>query len=218
MRMQPTAYAVRLLISGSVAAALLAGSDAAAAPPPVAVPPSPATVTGGHHSGYAGLRLLADLSAGRLATAFQVAAAKWGTGKPIDDPAREQQVLDTAARQARAAGADPAVTVRIFRDQIEANKQVQRALHHRWDADPSRAPSRRPDLAEVRKEINRLNADLVAAIADTATVRTDRSCGGTLTAAETSVRIHDRLGHLHAKALKQALRSVCARSSFSHSA
>ncbi|MEE4492919.1 gamma subclass chorismate mutase AroQ [Streptomyces sp. BE230] len=155
--------------------------------------------------------MLADLSARRLATARPVAAAKWGTGRPVDDPVREQQVLDTAARQAREAGADPAATTRILRDQIEANKRVQRALHRRWDADPTRAPVLRPDLAEVREEINRLNADLVRAIADSVRVRTDPSCGGTLTAAVARVRRHDHLDRLHAAELTHALRSVCAR-------
>ncbi|MFG3138913.1 gamma subclass chorismate mutase AroQ [Streptomyces sp. NPDC048211] len=206
MHMQPTAHALSLLTSGAVVAAFLMGPDAAAAPSP-AVP-----VAGAHHGGYEGLRLLAELSARRLATAHQVAAAKWGTGGPIDDPVREQQVLDTAARQARRAGADPAATTRILRDQIEANKRVQRALHRRWDANSSEAPVLRPDLSEVREEITRLNAGLVRAIADSATVRTDPSCGGALTVAETRVRHHEQLDHLHATALTHALRSVCAYS------
>ncbi len=138
-----------------------------------------------------------------------MAAAKYGTGGPIDDPAREKQVLDTVARAAREAGADPQVTVRIFRDQIEANKAVQRDLFRRWDADPSSVPRERPDLAEVREEINRINGELVRGIAASAAARTAPYCGGVLAAATAHVRHTERLDALHSGALARALRSVC---------
>lgn len=205
-RMQPTAYARRLLSVGVVAAAVCAG-PAAAAPAPAA------PGAGARHGGdaLARLRPLADLSERRLVTAELVAAAKWGTGAPVDDPVREDQVLDTAARQARAAGADPGATVRIFRDQIEANKLVQRALHRSWDANPVGAPTARPDLAEVREEINRVNVGLVRAIAGSAAARAAPSCGGTLRAAQASVRREPHVDRLRTAALTHALRSVCAR-------
>ncbi|MFJ2091008.1 gamma subclass chorismate mutase AroQ [Streptomyces sp. NPDC087901] len=206
--MQPIAHSMRLLTAGAVAAAVfLAGTNAAAAPSPVA------PVAGASRSGYDRLHLLADLSAQRLATAALVAAAKWGTGRPIDDPARERQVLDAVARQAREAGGEPGETVRIFHEQIEANKRVQRAMHSRWDTDPSEAPMLRPDLTEVREEINRVNGELVRAIADSVSVRTGASCDGILTAAEVIVRRHRGLDRLHTTALTHALASVCASAS-----
>ncbi|MCM2415949.1 gamma subclass chorismate mutase AroQ [Streptomyces sp. RKAG290] len=186
-------------------AAFIAGPGTRAA----ATPSPAAPAAGASLGGYARLHSLAALSARRLDTARPVAAAKWGTGDPVEDPSRERQVLDTAALQAREAGADPGATVRIFRDQIEANKQVQRALHRRWDADPSVAPKLRPDLTEVREAINRVNVDLVRAIADSAAARAAPSCAGTLSAAESHVR---RIGHLdrpRTAALTRALRSVC---------
>ncbi|MEU5001961.1 chorismate mutase [Streptomyces sp. NPDC021622] len=203
-----TSSAVRFLTAGALAAVLLGGAGAGqAAAAPAAVPVQRTALA--HGTPYDLLHPLADLSAQRLATADLVAAAKYGTDSPIDDPAREKQVLDDVARQAREVGADPEVTVRIFRDQIEANKVVQRALHHRWDADPSQAPTERPDLAEVRKEINRVNGELVRAIAASPSARTAPYCGGLLTAAAVHVR-HDRhLDALHTAALERALRSVC---------
>lgn len=203
---QPTACARRLLTVGAIAATVFTGPAAVGPSPAAASPASPVAGTG--YGAYARLLPLADLSARRLATADLVAAAKWGTGSPVDDPVRERQVLDTAARQAREAGADPGATVRIFRDQIEANERVQRALHSHWDADPSDVPVGRPDLAEVREEINRVNADLVRAIAASPAARADRSCGGTLTVAETHVRRDRHLDPLHATELRHALRSV----------
>ncbi|MFD9870839.1 chorismate mutase [Streptomyces niveus] len=196
--MQPTMYVRRLAAAGAVTITLLA------------VPATAAPVAGTGHGTYARLRPLADLSARRLATADLVAAAKRGTGGPVDDPVREQQVLDGVARQAREAGDDPGATVRIFRDQIEANKQVQRALLSRWDTDPSAAPKERPDLEQIREEINRVNADLVRAIADSPAVRAAPSCASALTAAERRVRHERHLDGVHATALTHALRAVCA--------
>ncbi|MFC9606426.1 gamma subclass chorismate mutase AroQ [Streptomyces niveus] len=199
--MQPTTYVRRLAAAGAVAITLLA-APAAAAP-----------VAGTGHGTYARLHPLADLSARRLATADLVAAAKRGTGSSVDDPAREQQVLDSVARQARQAreaGGDPGATVRIFRDQIEANKQVQRALHSRWDTDASAAPKERPDLEQVREAINRVNADLVHAIAHSPAARAAPSCAAALTAAERRVRHERQLDGVHATALTHALRAVCA--------
>ncbi|MFE0130581.1 chorismate mutase, partial [Streptomyces sp. NPDC059037] len=130
-----TPSAVRFLTAGALAAVLLGGAGAGqAAAAPTAVPAQRTALA--HGTPYDLLRPLAGLSAQRLATADLVAAAKYGTDSPIDDPAREKQVLDDVARQARDVGADPEVTVRIFRDQIEANKVGGRAPGQRWGGRP----------------------------------------------------------------------------------
>lgn len=154
---------------------------------------------------------IADLAAQRLATADLVAAAKFGTSSPIDDPAREQQVLDTVAAQAVQLGADPDAVRAVFRDQIEANKFVQRALFQRWTDHPDQAPTTRPDLSVIRVEINRINTELVQALADTAADRATPLCRPELGLAAVQV-IHERkLDRLHIEALAQALPSVCAK-------
>ncbi|MGW9430674.1 chorismate mutase [Streptomyces decoyicus] len=214
------------LTAGAAAAVLLTGAGGAVAAPaavpakaatpsakatapsakvtaPLAAAPAPA------HSAYDRLGPLAGLSAERLATGDLVAAAKWGTGGPIDDPAREREVLDAVADQARRLGADPAATVRIFRDQIEAGKVVQRGLHRRWHADPAQAPTTRPDLNEVRKEINRINGELVRAIARSPHARSAPYCAPLLTVAAARVRHERHLDGLHTVALARSLRSVC---------
>ncbi|MFJ9416499.1 chorismate mutase [Streptomyces sp. NPDC101227] len=199
----------RALIAGATATLLFAGAGGAVAAP--AHPDAASvTATAPPASPYSRLRPLAELSAERLATADLVAAAKWGTGSPIDDPARERAVLDAVAEQARRSGADPEATVRIFRDQIEANKIVQRGLFREWDADPSRAPAERPDLDEVRKEINRINGALVTAVAESPRARSAPYCGPLLSGAAVRVRHERRLDALHTVALARALRSVCA--------
>ncbi|MGQ5639279.1 MULTISPECIES: chorismate mutase [unclassified Streptomyces] len=174
------------------AAALLAVPGTAAAAPA----PSP-------------LRPVASLAAERLATADLVAAAKWGTTSPIDDPAREQQVLDSVAAQAEQLGADPDEARRVFRDQIEANKIVQRGLFARWTAHPEQAPITKPDLNVVRQTINRINTDLVRTLAGTTAERTTPACAPELAVAVVEVHHEKHPDLLHTGALVRSLVSVC---------
>ncbi|MFI2202750.1 chorismate mutase [Streptomyces sp. NPDC020192] len=155
------------------------------------------------------LRPVASLAADRLATADLVAAAKWGTDSPIDDPAREQQVLDSVAAQAQRIGADPDEARRVFRDQIEANKAVQRALFARWTAHPEQAPTTKPDLNVVRQTINHINTDLVQALADTTPERTEPTCPPELAVAVVEVHHEKHPDLLHTAALVRSLVSVC---------
>ncbi|MFF7655862.1 chorismate mutase [Streptomyces sp. NPDC007983] len=194
--MRPTDSLRPVLIAATAAAVLAAGTGGAAAEP-------------GAQPSHGQLRPLAGLSADRVLVADQVAAAKWGTDSPIDDPAREKQVLDAVAEQAREVGGDPAATSRIFRDQIEASKVVQRGLYRRWQADPSSAPTERPDLGKVRLEINRINGELVRAIAAATDARTAPSCPARLLAGALATGHQKRLDGLHAVALTRALPSVC---------
>ncbi|WP_308439079.1 gamma subclass chorismate mutase AroQ [Streptomyces longispororuber] len=193
--------------------AATASATAVPVPHPVATAapvPRPAAAASAAHPGpYARLHVVVGLSARRLATAEPVAAAKYGTGGPVDDPARERRVLDAVARQAVEAGGGPGVTVRVFRDQIEAHKAVQRALHRRWDADPASAPAERPRLDAVREEIDRVNGELVRALAAALPARTAPSCAGLLAAATAQVRHERALDGTHAVALGRAVRAVC---------
>ncbi|GAA2348151.1 hypothetical protein GCM10010246_39260 [Streptomyces cuspidosporus] len=218
LRRALTAAAALGLMAAAAPAAAATGPGPAAATGPASVSATASASTGAPARPYDRLLPVADLSAQRLLTADQVAASKYrypappggGTDSPIDDPVRERQVLEAVAARARELGADPEATVRVFRDQIEANKLVQRDLFRRWDADPAQAPTERPDLAKVRLEINRINGELVRAIADSAGARAERSCAGWLTAAAAHTRHDRRLDALHTAALERSLRSVCA--------
>lgn len=44
---------------------------------------------------------------------------------------------------------DPAVSIEVFTDQIEANKAVQYALYSHWSAHPDQVPTTRSDLGRV---------------------------------------------------------------------
>lgn len=148
-------------------------------------------------------------AAARVTTSDKVAAAKWGTGQPIDDPAREQQVLDAVARKSVELGIDPEESKRVFRDQIEASKLVQRALHERWAAIPGERPVERPDLGEIRPIIDRLNDEILLELRDTRQLRDTPSCDGYLTSAFHHASTDLRLTGLHRLGLVRAVPSIC---------
>lgn len=140
--------------------------------------------------------------------ADKVAAAKFGTPSPIDDPVREQQILDSVA----GLGPDSSVAVRFFRDQIEANKVVQRGLYARWTEHPGTRPPGRPDLGtEVRPVIDRLNAGLLTELASTRDARARRSCDARLAVTVRLVATRRGLDRLHSGALSESVRSACVR-------
>ncbi|MCA1006794.1 chorismate mutase [Rhodococcus hoagii] len=145
----------------------------------------------------------------RLSTADAVAAAKWGTGKPIDDPAREADVLRAVAEQARRENLDPARVEQVFRDQIEASKDVQRGLFAVWDVVPHAVPDPRPDLATVRPVLDRLNVDIVTAMSEQRDVLAGPRCLPDLLAGAGDVVGSERRDVLHQAGLVRALRSMC---------
>lgn len=136
-----------------------------------------------------------DLAVRRLLVSDRVAAAKFGTGRPIDDPARERQALADVRSRAAGIGLDPESAERFFRDQIAASKVVQRGLLARWRENPGEAPSCQPDLTEIRTEIDQLTRQLLARLADV----------DPATPPSSEV---DGLDELHRVALTTALRSV----------
>ncbi|MFE6621661.1 chorismate mutase [Streptomyces sp. NPDC057740] len=160
-----------------------------------------------------GLTPLTDLFAERLLLADKVAAAKYGTDKPIDDPVRERQILDDVATRATGLGLDPDGVKAVFRDQIEANKLVQRGLYARWDAHPEERPTERPDLVkEVRPQLDRITTELLRALHDTGRLRTSPSCEPRLAVAAVRSAYGHELDALHVEGLVRALPSVCADS------
>ncbi|MBB4686491.1 chorismate mutase [Amycolatopsis jiangsuensis] len=188
------------VLTALVLAALSLGGEAMAAPRQ----PAPAAAAAGR------LGPLTDLVVERLFVGDEVAAAKFGTGKPIDDPAREEQELAEVRERAGALGIDPERTARFFRDQIEASKVVQRGLFARWTAHPGEAPTTRPDLAVIREELDALTTRLLDQLVATEPAR-DASIACRVSAAEAAVSavVLDRLDALHRNALRTALHSLC---------
>ncbi|MFE0420021.1 chorismate mutase [Streptomyces tendae] len=174
-----------------------------------------AHVTTGPASGTAAKPLgrlgpLTDLIIERILVSDDVAASKFGTDSPIEDPVREAQVLDSVRKQAEAAGVDADTAVAFFRDQITASKIVQRGLFARWTAHPEEAPTTRPDLGPIRSKLDQLTTALLAELKDTEQVRDKPvACGVQLTLASVSGAAVEHLDVLHRQALSTATDSVC---------
>ncbi|WP_324828047.1 MULTISPECIES: chorismate mutase [Streptomyces] len=153
---------------------------------------------------------LTDIVIQRLLVSDQVAASKFGTNSPIADPAREQQELDAVRQQAGTLGLDPDATVAFFRDQITASKVVQKGLFARWTAYPDEAPTTRPDLTQIRTQLDQLTTELLQGLKTTQHLRsTPVACTVQLALATQSGSIIDRLDALHRQALETATQSVC---------
>ncbi|MFD2466858.1 gamma subclass chorismate mutase AroQ [Amycolatopsis silviterrae] len=97
----------------------------------------------------------------RLAISEQVAAAKFGTGRPVDDPVREQRELARVRDRAREIGLDPDRAAGFLADQIAASKQVQHRLFAHWTAHPGDRPTGGPDLSVLRAELDGLTVALL---------------------------------------------------------
>jgi chorismate mutase len=117
--------------------------------------------SGGNDVDKAQLDKLAELVVQRLSLAQDVAAAKYTSGNPIDDPVRELEILQWAARALNGSGLYQRIGMQFFRDQIEANKVIQRELHHRWNRHPEEVPAVNPDLAsEIRPKLDQLTRQI----------------------------------------------------------
>lgn len=153
---------------------------------------------------------LVDAATQRLLTADPVAAAKWGTDIPVNDPPREQKVLRAVEASARYAGIDPVYVHQLFRDQIDATEAVEYARLSQWKLDPGSAPTTRPDLSPSRALIDRLNNTMVVQIAENIGPLHSPSCPAVLLAARAAAAVKYRLSPLYLEAQAHATRSYCA--------
>ncbi|QIV80355.1 chorismate mutase [Mycolicibacterium frederiksbergense] len=155
------------------------------------------------------LHPLVDAAAQRLLTAEPVAASKYLTGGPIEDPQREAQVLDTVATAAQAQGADPAYVRDVFRDQIDATVSLQYSLFGDWKVDPAAAPASAPDLASTRATIDGLNQTMVSEIAQRWPDLQAPTCRAELGATIDEVAVNRGLDPLYRRALEYATHDYC---------
>jgi chorismate mutase len=123
------------------------------------------------------LQPLVETSARRLALAEQVALAKWDSGTPVEDAAREAQVIASATRAGESRGLDPAWVSNFFEAQIEANKLLQYSLLAEWRRQ-GKAPDHTPvSLAgAIRPQLDKVQDVLIAELAEAAEIRARASC------------------------------------------
>lgn len=158
------------------------------------------------------LQPLIETSARRLAIAQQVALAKWNSQAPVEDAAREAQVITAAVTDGKSRGLDPAFVSHFFTAQIEANKLVQYSLLANWHR-VGKAPAHGPiNLAKtIRPELDQLQRELVRELADAAAIRTSPACrADTAKAVGRYLAAHKRdAGPLQEIALGRAMAAIC---------
>jgi len=161
-------------------------------------------------SDTSGLLPLLDMTVARLNIARQVALSKWDSRKPVEDLAREAQVIVVAVNEARAQGLPPRFATNFFTDQIEANKLVQYGLLAQWHRTGSAPDDKRMDLAkDIRPELDRLQQGFIKALADTKTLRAQPGCDAKFARATQAYVASHALDPLRAIAMDRALARVC---------
>jgi chorismate mutase len=158
------------------------------------------------------LHPLVETSARRLVIAEQVALAKWDSGAAVEDLPREAQVIRDAVRDGDSRRLDPTLVSNFFKAQIEVNKVIQYSLLADWRRS-GRAPAHAPiDLvATIRPELDRLQAALIAELADTVAIRASTSCRADLAKAIGKYILEHKheVGPLQSIALDRALAASC---------
>jgi chorismate mutase len=154
---------------------------------------------------------LVDLAVQRILVSDDVAASKFYTRTPVEDPLRERQVLAEAGRRSGEMGLDRAATIMFFRSQIEASKFVQRGLLARWQAHPDHAPGTSPDLDAIRARLDELTDQLLEQLRSTQAVRRSATvCRARLLDVWSPVAAAHHLDALHRRALDVATESLCS--------
>ena len=109
---------------------------------------------------------LATLIDARLAIVTEVALAKWNTQAAIEDPVREQALLQSLRERAAGLGLAPNVVDRFFGAQIDAAKVLQRELFAQWRREQRGQFTAVADLArDIRPEIDRVTGHMLEQLA-----------------------------------------------------
>jgi chorismate mutase len=98
----------------------------------------------------------------------EVARWKWNQQRPIADPARERELLAGLAECGKEHRLDPKLVRSFFTAQIEAAKLIQQTEFDRWKAEKRERVRSDIDLPTLRRRIDRLNAELLVALAEAA--------------------------------------------------
>ena len=191
MAMHLKFYATALIIAASLSIRALVGAS-----PSQADSPSP-------------LLGLVDAAAQRLQTADPVAAVKYKTGGSVDDPQREQQVIDKVTAAAAAKRIDSGYVEEIFRNQIDATDAIEHARFADWKLDPLAAPATAPNLSASRAAIDQLNQTIVNEIAAQWDPLHSPNCAVDLKNALSTVISERELDDLYQRALTYATHSYC---------
>lgn len=100
----------------------------------------------------------------RLAIMATVARSKW-RHQPIEDPKREEELLQSLVARAQQQKLDDSFTRHFFQAQFEAAKLLQQNLFATWEKTNPNPFAKVPDLAkELRPQIDQISNELLEAI------------------------------------------------------
>ncbi|MCF4997973.1 chorismate mutase [Pseudomonas syringae] len=144
----------------------------------------------------------------RLNIGDLVALTKWDSGKPIQDSAREAQVIANARTLATERKLDPEDVAQLIAAQMEANKLVQYGLLAKWQAAGAAPDTPRPDLGkQIRPRLDELQTRLLQQYAAFTPYRRDPNCSAWLATARANLTVDA----LHNLALTRATGELCIR-------
>lgn len=126
----------------------------------------PADVPVAPRRDLADLDQLLRLMKQRLALMHDVARWKWNAGKPITDPERERELLQSVVECGRGKGLEPDLVRSFFAAQMEAVRLVQQADFDRGNAKEQQPFTGTTSLAVLRQRIDHLNRELINALAE----------------------------------------------------
>lgn len=102
----------------------------------------------------------------RLQLAIEVARAKWNSGAPIADPAREQALLQAMRERGAALGVPGARVERFFQAQIDAARLLQESLFAQWRRERRGRFAGTLDLVQdIRPRIDAVNGRMLELLA-----------------------------------------------------
>jgi cyclohexadienyl dehydratase len=155
-------------ISGVLACLALAGCAGVSVAPSAHAPESVSMASAAGIAVYADANAAQDLTRAvdeRFAIMRDVAAAKWMSGAPIRDAAREEVVLQQVAARATAVGLEPVATRAFFDEQIRLARELQQRWHEAWKTQGRCPPCEEPaGLQAVRERIDAANEQQLGAL------------------------------------------------------
>jgi chorismate mutase len=111
------------------------------------------------------LDYLLGLMRERLELSRLVAEVKWNQGLPIEDLERERQFL-RSMQQASQGELNPGLLEAFFLAQIQASKELQKALFEEWRSQSVQKLETSTSLEELRPRLDRVSVELLHALRD----------------------------------------------------
>ena len=136
-----------------------------------------------------------------------MAAFKWSSHAPIEDPGRVRDELSTLG--SFNDHLDPGYVTRVFGDHINATAAIEYSRFAEWKLNPAAVPGSLPDLSASRSTIDGLNQTMLTQIAANWPQLHAPACPAQLDAARNGVIRARQLDGRYQRAILVATQSYC---------